>query len=594
MKLTYELRDAIDSYKDGNKEVFLTIYEETKGYVYICIINILKDENKSETVINNIMKETFETIRKELNNFDDIEGFFDWVSKIVNEKVNIYLGKIEEYKSEVNNIVAKKPKSKKTILAIFAIALGVCVLIFTINLFKGKDEKEVNTKENVITPTVLTVPEGCIYYSSIDAKNYVYGEPMPKEPVTGDVYYTKDYRYNYSYTDKWGVMVRNKTNAQYEPILDYILEEPIATMYGTFADCENLIEAPKIPATVTNLNRTFYNCINLTKVPVIPDNVKSLNDTFVGCTSLKNPPKIPLSVNSLSSTFANCTSLIEAPEISTNVRYMSETFKNCKSLSGDIVINALISIDDEEYYRSCFEGINIDKVNFCGTSKIVTYYNDYKNRGRLLLVNGVIPDGCQYYSKMLNTYYNEGSEFPMKIYPGDRYYTGSYVYEYAYTDKEAQKLGIDISNGWNVSANSINKKTYEDIPENVLGIPVVAMNETFMFKSMIKTAPKIPSTVKWMKGTFAFCTNLETAPVIPENVEYIGQIFYYCKNLNGEIRINSKELIIHDHMLCEIDNIEDIILTGSFKKLAEIVACNDTNCYYPQIYDGGSINITIK
>ena len=111
---------------------------------------------------------------------------------------------------------------------------------------------------------------------------------------------------------------------------------------------------------------------------------------------------------------------------------------------------------------------------------------------------------------------------------------------------------------------------------------------------MIKTAPKIPSTVKWMKGTFAFCTNLETAPVIPENVEYIGQIFYYCKNLNGEIRINSKELIIHEHMLCEIDNIEDIILTGSFKKLAEIVACNDTNCYYPQIYDGGSINITIK
>lgn len=61
----------------------------------------------------------------------------------------------------------------------------------------------------------------------------------------------------------------------------------VTSMAHTFCDCDNLVVAPKIADTVTNMIVTFYRASNLTTAPnKIPDSVTNASFTFADCNKL--------------------------------------------------------------------------------------------------------------------------------------------------------------------------------------------------------------------------------------------------------------------------------------------------------------------
>ena len=66
----------------------------------------------------------------------------------------------------------------------------------------------------------------------------------------------------------------------------------------------------------------------------------SMYNLFFGCTSLVNAPRIPSSVTDMGFTFSGCTSLVNAPEIPSSVTNMYGTFRNCTNLTGIVKINS--------------------------------------------------------------------------------------------------------------------------------------------------------------------------------------------------------------------------------------------------------------
>jgi hypothetical protein len=57
-------------------------------------------------------------------------------------------------------------------------------------------------------------------------------------------------------------------------------------MGRTFAECQNLVNAPDIPNSVTNMHDTFYNCHNLTTAPNIGSGAINVRATFRLCENL--------------------------------------------------------------------------------------------------------------------------------------------------------------------------------------------------------------------------------------------------------------------------------------------------------------------
>ena len=109
-----------------------------------------------------------------------------------------------------------------------------------------------------------------------------------------------------------------------------------------FSENTELVYAPEIPSSVTDMSNTFYYCTSLTQAPEIPNGVTDMSNTFYYCTSLTQAPEIPNGVTDMSMTFYYCTSLTQAPEIPESVTHMYSTFLECKSLTGNLIINATL------------------------------------------------------------------------------------------------------------------------------------------------------------------------------------------------------------------------------------------------------------
>ena len=132
----------------------------------------------------------------------------------------------------------------------------------------------------------------------------------------------------------------------------------VTSIAHTFYDCDNLIVAPEIPETVTDMQVTFYQSSNLITVPSkIPDSVINFSYVFSDCNKLNTIPtlgnnikdmtasfrntaitvfdeKLPNSIIDMEYTFSGCTSLVEFnSKISNNVINMTRTFNGCTSLS---------------------------------------------------------------------------------------------------------------------------------------------------------------------------------------------------------------------------------------------------------------------
>lgn len=136
-----------------------------------------------------------------------------------------------------------------------------------------------------------------------------------------------------------------------------------------FADCTSLISAPDLFAEATASNSykaMFYNCSSLVHPPKISAKVIGYDccfAMFAGCSSLKYAPELPattLNMHCYDRMFLNCTSLERAPELpATILRYgcYDGMFIGCTNLVSAPVLHA----KKLEYncYNSMFSGCSM-------------------------------------------------------------------------------------------------------------------------------------------------------------------------------------------------------------------------------------------
>ena len=110
-------------------------------------------------------------------------------------------------------------------------------------------------------------------------------------------------------------------------------------LWAAYSNCQNLVEAPEIPAGVTNMASCFQWCFNLIEAPEIPDGVTSLSACFDhdtgGRSHLQGPSviRIPDSVTQMQKCFNGCTALGSEYHVDiiiegTNVTNWNQTFHN--------------------------------------------------------------------------------------------------------------------------------------------------------------------------------------------------------------------------------------------------------------------------
>lgn len=91
----------------------------------------------------------------------------------------------------------------------------------------------------------------------------------------------------------------------------------------------------------------------------------------------------------------------------------------------------------------------------------------------------------------------------------------------------------DELDGYRVMVKDNTKATYQSIPAEVDGVPVVSLEQTFSGCKNLTTAPAIPNTIKSMYYTFYGCTSLTDISniTIPNGVTTVHSAFYGCTSL---------------------------------------------------------------
>ena len=107
----------------------------------------------------------------------------------------------------------------------------------------------------------------------------------------------------------------------------------ITSLKQCFKNCKNLVKAPVIPESVTDVVGTFYGCTNLTTAPKMPLGIKSMRTTFFECAELLEAPEIPEGVEDLTACFIRCKKLTKMPKISEGVKKMDRAFNECEKLT---------------------------------------------------------------------------------------------------------------------------------------------------------------------------------------------------------------------------------------------------------------------
>ncbi len=221
--------------------------------------------------------------------------------------------------------IAAIPIALKVIAGVVAATVvigGTSAVIF--NQGNNNNQNNNNNNNNEFTSTspveelVLegVIPEGCVY-TLHDGTVLKAGDMFPEKCTTGDHVEYGDYYYGYEciyveleekydwylwkdYFDpidsglidsdvyeSWTVVAIDNTKKYYGTIASKINGVDVKNMYATFYYCENMVEAPAIPRSVTAMTASYYNCKSLKKAPVIPKNVKRIMLTFAECTSLE-------------------------------------------------------------------------------------------------------------------------------------------------------------------------------------------------------------------------------------------------------------------------------------------------------------------
>ncbi len=168
-------------------------------------------------------------------------------------------------------------------------------------LGSSSDSSVVSSSENEEAPIEqvkagMLIPKGATYTIrlSIIQDEVLTGDGktvrFPDEVGSGDRYLYGDYNYLAITTEGgvgWQAGVNDKTKTEYEPLLTVINGAPLVSMQNCFKDCENMVTAPAIPESVTDILGCFQRCYSLKTAPIIPKNVTEMAYLFEDCTSLE-------------------------------------------------------------------------------------------------------------------------------------------------------------------------------------------------------------------------------------------------------------------------------------------------------------------
>lgn len=338
------------------------------------------------------------------------------------------------------------------------------------------------------------IPAGCTYTVAATGEVLTEGNYFPDMPGKGDVYIAGDYKYyyekeiTYEWLEAkliWYVEVIDKTKASYGKILPTIAGQPLKSMSGTFSDCINMINAPIIPSSVTELSCAFYNCKSLTSAPIIPNSVTDMRSTFDGCSSLIRTPQVPSGVINLMGTFRNCSKLKYVENIPYGVEGLYETFMGCSSLcEAPIIPNSVSSM-------------------FQTFAECTSLYNA-----------PIIPNSV---TTMGYTFRNCTSLINAPIIPNS-------VVELTGTFEGCTNL------------------------QNISTIPnsVTQLDETFKDCTKLKNAPIISSEVKILSCTFYNCKSLTGNIVINANPEWYNGCFSGVDLINQNITLSGTSTMLDE------------------------------------------------
>lgn len=97
MEPTEKLKQAIIDYKNGSKDAFTILYEESRNYVYVCIYKIIKDCDNAPEAINDLMQDTYMEISRHISQLEKEERFLSWAGIIATRQCYAYLKKNRKY-----------------------------------------------------------------------------------------------------------------------------------------------------------------------------------------------------------------------------------------------------------------------------------------------------------------------------------------------------------------------------------------------------------------------------------------------------------------------------------------------------------------
>lgn len=81
-----ELVQAISDFKNGDIEAFNNLYDLSNRYLYVCIKNVMYQQNDSDAIIADMMQETYLEIFKSIGQLENNKDFLSWSSTIASRK----------------------------------------------------------------------------------------------------------------------------------------------------------------------------------------------------------------------------------------------------------------------------------------------------------------------------------------------------------------------------------------------------------------------------------------------------------------------------------------------------------------------------
>lgn len=97
MEPTAELKQAVRKCREGDREAFTQLYEESSKYIYTCIYNTMRGNDNVEDAVCDIMQDTYVEISRNITKLENEDSFLSWAGKTAVRKCYAWLKKNKKY-----------------------------------------------------------------------------------------------------------------------------------------------------------------------------------------------------------------------------------------------------------------------------------------------------------------------------------------------------------------------------------------------------------------------------------------------------------------------------------------------------------------